>query len=433
MSDHFRWQALFQKSTDPIFALGQRRQLVFANAAWEALTGRCFADVRGVAFTRRKTGEDHAGLASTLSPPPEVLEGKSARVQRPPPGRKSGPPWWDVDFLPIEGESGLIGIVGRIRAETTTASVAADLTEPQVELRNAVAARHRLESLDGRFPSLSTALSQARLAAAYRSPVTIIGEPGVGKVWLARAIHCAGRFRDRPFLTLDAAALPAMAIAGVLFGPLGLYRSDGASTIYIHEPARLAVDVQDELAQRLAGGADADARLIVGSSADLTSASANLLPALATALAILTIRLPPLRERTDEFPAIASMALERLSDTPTAIAPEASECLAAYSWPGNFDELLDAISEALARAGGGQIELAHLPLAVRQAKVAADLRSPAEPPFPELDKTLEAEERRLIRLALENAKGNQTKAAQLLSIWRPRLIRRMKALGIEPK
>lgn len=431
MSDTFRWQALFQKSSDPIFVLNPRRQLIFANLAWETLTGHAFADVRGSTFTRRKTGEDHADLAGALAPPPEVLLGKSARVQRAPPGRPSRPPWWQVDFLPLMGDSGLIGLLGRIQAEQSTGPIAVHLNESQIELRNLVADRQRLDSLDGRFPSLVTALSQARLAAASRGPVLIVGEAGVGKEWLARSIHHESRLRDRPFLALDAAAMPSAAVAGVLFGPLGLYRSDGAGTIYIHDPGQLPFDVQDELAQRLAGATELDARVIVGSQVDITLSAANLLPALVSAITVLLIRLPALRQRVSEMPALVPMMLERLSETPITVSPEAMDCVAAYSWPGNIDELFSVISEAVFHAADGRIDAAHLPLAVRQARIAAEMQPLVEPPFPALDRALEDEERRLIRLALEKSKGNQARAAKLLSIWRPRLIRRIKALGLD--
>jgi DNA-binding NtrC family response regulator len=431
MSDTFRWQALFQKSRDSIFVLNSRRQLIFANEAWESLTGRAFDELRGFTCTRRKTGEDHADIAGTLTPPPEVLDGKSARIQRPPPSRKTGPPWWEIDFLPMMGNDGLIAILGRISADRSHSPISTHLTEPQVELRGVVADRHRLESLDGRFPSLGTALTQARLAAESRNPILILGEGGVGKQWLARAIHGASRMRHRPFLVLDAAALPPAAITGVLFGPLGLYRSDGAGTIYIHDPAHLPLDVQDELAQRLASTSENDARVIVGSESELTASAAILLPAFASALSILVIRLPSLRDRAAELPAITAMILERLSDNPIAFSPEAAECLAEYSWPDNIDELLAALQTAIAKSGDARIDVAQLPLAVRQARPAAELQPPVEPPFPALDKALEDEERRLIRLALEKSKGNRARAAKLLSIWRPRLSRRIQALGIE--
>ena len=86
--------------------------------------------------------------------------------------------------------------------------------------------------------------------------------------------------------------------------------------------------------------------------------------------------------------------------------------------------------QATERATAGRIDVAHLPLALRQSKLAAEAAprpARAEPP---LDKVLEQVERRLIELALKRAGGNQSKAAEMLGVWRPRLIRRIKALGI---
>jgi DNA-binding NtrC family response regulator len=436
MSDTFRWQALFQQSREPIFVLDRRRRLLFANRAWEALTGRSFSDLRGFACTRRKTGAEHSSLSGALSPPPEALDGRSARVSRPIPPADVGPPWWEIDFLPILGEQGVIGILGRISAGAqASVPTPRPLTESEAALRNRVADQHLLESLDGRFPALASVLPQARLAARTRCPALILGEPGTGKRWLARAIHVSSAQRDRPFLALDAVALPAPAVAGVLFGPLGLYRSDGAGTIYVLEPSRLTLDVQDELAQRLADAADAGPRIIAGST--LLSSPANpvatgtMLQALYNALAVLIIRLPPLRERSQDLPALVSLLIERLSQKPMTVTTEANECLMAYSWPGNIVELQLALLYAIQRARDDRLDTGDLPLVVRQARIAGQLPPPAEDALPALDTALEHEERRMIRLALDKAKGNQSRAAEMLSIWRPRLIRRMKALGME--
>jgi DNA-binding NtrC family response regulator len=436
MSDTFRWQALFQQSREPIFVLDRRRRLLFANRAWEVLTGRSFSDLRGLACTRRKTGAEHSVLAGALSPPPEALEGRSARVCRPIPPSDTGPPWWEIDFLPILGDDGLIGILGRIRAMgPASAPASRPVSEPEAALRNLVAYRHRLESLEGRFPSLTSVLSQARLAAQTRCPALILGEPGTGKKWLARAIHVASSVRDRPFLALDADALPAPAVAGVLFGPLGLYRADGAGTIYVLEPWRLSLDVQDELAQRLADSADTGPRIIAGSTllydAAKPVAAGTMLQALYDALAVLVIRLPPLRERTQDLPALIPLLVERLSQKPMTVTPEANDCLMTYSWPGNLVELQVALQHAIQRAADARLDVGDLPLVVRQARVAAEIPVPPEDTLPALDTALQQEERRMIRLALEKAKGNPGRAAELLSIWRPRLIRRMKALGME--
>jgi arginine utilization regulatory protein len=107
------------------------------------------------------------------------------------------------------------------------------------------------------------------------------------------------------------------------------------------------------------------------------------------------------------------------------------EIFYAHRWPGNLRELLRVLAGAVRRAGDGPIDVAHLPAYLRLA-MRLDQTSAAAPPRPlPLDKLLEETERRLIRLALRQAKGNKSRAADLLSIVYPRLFRRMQALGIE--
>ena len=262
MADTFRWQALFEKITEPIFILDRRRRLIYANRRWEELTGHSLSDARGLACSLRQSRTELAALGRTLAPPPETLAGRAARVCRPLPHARTGPPWWAIDFLPLAGDDRPTAILGRISASKIgRAGGARPLTGPQVAIRTQTLQRWRLADWDGRFPLLAHALNQARLAASVRSPVLIAGERGAGKQWLARAIHGASDAAERHFVALDAAALPAAAVTGVLFGPLGVYRADGAGTIYIHDPVRLALEVQDELAQRLG---DAGPRVIVG-------------------------------------------------------------------------------------------------------------------------------------------------------------------------
>jgi transcriptional regulator with PAS, ATPase and Fis domain len=114
------------------------------------------------------------------------------------------------------------------------------------------------------------------------------------------------------------------------------------------------------------------------------------------------------------------------------LTPEASDCVRAYHWPGNLRELYRTLLAAGKRASKDRVDVADLPLAVRQGKAAAEAPSKASPmQVPPLDTLLEDIERRMIRLALERTGGNQSKAAELLGVWRPRLIRRIKALGLE--
>lgn len=337
-----------------------------------------------------------------------------------------------IDFLPIADDERQIATMGRVTTSKAARSAGVrPLSGQQMTVRAAAVERWRLAEWEGRFPALAVALNQARLAAGVRAPVLIAGERGVGKQWLARAIHHESEARDRPFLSLDAAALPDSAVTGVLFGPLGVYRTDGAATIYIHEPARLSLDVQDELAQRFG---DAGPRLIIGTdSFDSLAQSVrdgSLLPAFWDALAVLAIRLPPVRDRAGEMAAIVETVSAKMGG-PLETTDDALACLRAYSWPGNLVEVEIALSIAGREAAGSPVKPAHLPLAIRQALVAAEIPAPPQESMPSLDSVIEQVERQMIRTALEKAGGNQTRAAELLSIWRPRLIRRMKALGLD--
>src|SRR5262249_44562388 len=121
---------------------------------------------------------------------------------------------------------------------------------------------------------------------------------------------------------------------------------------------------------------------------------------------------------------------EREHPPAPGLSPEAWDTVRAYPWPANLDELDAVLQSASLRASGRRIEAAHLPAPVRLA-VRMDRTPDGEPDrVVPLYQVLEEAERRLIRWALRKAQGNKSKAADLLAMWRPRLLRRMKMLGI---
>jgi DNA-binding NtrC family response regulator len=437
-SDSFRWRAFFQHCREPLFVLNRRRRIMFVNRAWEQLTGQSAANAGGLTCTRRATGDPLSALARTLCPPPEVLQGRSTRVQRPLPGLSSGPPWWEIEFLPLAGEQRLLGVLGKIRAEgATPAGPSRLLTEALVGLRSRAAQKYRLEDWRTATPALESIAAQARLAATTACPVALVGEPGTGKQWLARAIHHASDRRHLPFIALDCGSLSAPAIRGLLSGPLGLDHPDWLGTLYLRDPGGLPRELQAELAGRIADQPDANPRIMAGFLGDAAGDVSNgrLLDGFFAALSVLTIRLPALRERPADLPLLTDTMLSRVAtvlDRPAAVlTPEAAECLQTHRWPGNLRELHAILLQAAERATAGRIDIAHLPLALRQSKLAAEAPPRPEREEPPLDKVLEQVERRLIELALKRAGGNQSKAAEMLGVWRPRLIRRIKALGID--
>jgi DNA-binding NtrC family response regulator len=107
------------------------------------------------------------------------------------------------------------------------------------------------------------------------------------------------------------------------------------------------------------------------------------------------------------------------------LGPEAEDLVRHHSWPGNFRELLDVLRQAHRRATGERIEVGDMPLSLRSP-------APAAAPTLPLDAILAKTERRLIELAVRQAAGNRSKAAEILGIWRARLIRRMEQLGLDP-
>jgi transcriptional regulator with PAS, ATPase and Fis domain len=435
---HFRWQAFFRRAAEPLFLLDRRQRPLFVNAAWEALTGIPAADAPRLVCRRpRPAGADdppHAAVEHALTPPPEARRGAVTRVRRLLPGRR----WWDVDFFPLRqaGKTEGVLILGRITpVAVEEAEPAAPLPERLVALRERVTQRYGPDLLSGDAPALRRLAEQARLAAHTAAPVLLVGEPGTGKETLARFIHYQGPARERPFAALDCARLPAAALADVLFGP----SSTSLGAIYLREPSRLPRDLQLRLCGVLRGGAEEVAgspRILAGCIADPLEEmrAGRLLDELHAALAVLTLHLPPLRERQAELPALVDRLLERCNEEGEPhvkrLAPDVWDVLRAHAWPGNLRELYAVLSAARRRAGGERITAEHLPAPLRLLRrMEGEPGRRPERPLP-LDALLEQAERRLIEMALERAGGKKHRAAEILSIWRARLIRRMKALGI---
>lgn len=429
----FRWQALFQRSTEPVFVLNRRRRIVFVNRAWETLTRLPAAEARGLVCVRRPpTVSDpwDVVIRALCYPPPEVVKGKPGRRRRLVPGPQTGSRWWDFEFLPLHDEQGLLCILGKI-AEVAGAEPDAGppLPEKLVALREGVRQRYSLDKLAGNTPAFQRIVQQVVLASQNRAPVLIQGEPGTGKRWVARTIHYQSTDAESALIALDCARLPAAASSAVLF-PM---RAAEPATYYLREPSSLPRELQARLCDSLK---ETGPRILAGSSRDLHAEvrEGRLLEELYCALSTLVIALPPLRERHADLPLLVERLLERVhpgrEKKLSELTAEAWEIFQSYSWPGNLRELYQVLQAACQRAPDTKLDVAHLPASLRLAvRLDATPNAPVDPPL-SLDNLLEEAERRLIILALRKAQGNRSRAAELLSIWRPRLLRRMEALGI---
>jgi DNA-binding NtrC family response regulator len=424
------WQALLRDAAEPLFLLNRRRRLLYANPAWEKLTGLALSEARGQACRRRSArSEPGQQTLALLAPPPEALAGQPCSVRRRAPGA-AGVVWWDIAFFPWGGGDGPAAILGKIRPVAAPGPAHAALPEKLMQLRQRDSQEYRLENLAGDGPLMQRLAEQVRLAAATALPVWIQGPPGSGKEWLARAIHHAAPRREAYFAGIAADRLPAGALAELLHEAPRRWH---IGTLYVKNPERLPREVQTLLLQALDAGEEAP-RIIAGSSAVATSEirEGRLLPELHCRLSALSLQVPALIERLEDMPRLLERLLPRAREAAggnagasvTGVAAETIELLRLHGWPGNLTELYEVLLSACGRATGERLEPGDLPFYLQQAPL------PAEQPLP-LDEVLEKVERRLIALALKLSQDNKTRAAELLAIWRPRLVRRMGQLGMD--
>jgi two-component system response regulator HydG len=289
-----------------------------------------------------------------------------------------------------------------------------------------------------------------RKAASKRQPVLILGESGTGKELVARAIHAYGPWRDKPFVPVDCGALTPTLIESELFGYVrgaftgasqsrqGLLASARGGTVFLDEIAELPVELQAKLLRALQehevrpiGGNELtrlDARVIAATNQDLTAAikQGKFRKDLYYRLNVLSITVPPLRERKSDIPALVHDLLTRhaLQETPaTVISYDAMSCLKNYNWPGNVRELENSVQRALVLGTGPLIQMNDLPSAVLFPVLA-------ETALKEIS-SLRDMERQAIVHAMEDAGGDRRQAAKKLGIGRTTIYRKLKELGLE--
>ncbi|HEY0778683.1 MAG TPA: sigma-54 dependent transcriptional regulator [Gemmatirosa sp.] len=285
-------------------------------------------------------------------------------------------------------------------------------------------------------PALAPSLDRLIALAARNDevPVLIVGETGTGKGFVARRIHELSPRGPAPFVEINGASLAGALVESELFGhekgaftdarqaKRGLLEVAGRGTLFLDEVAELAPEVQPKLLKvieertfRRVGGTatlTSDARLLVATHTPLEQAVAagRFRADLYYRLQVLTIALPPLRERRAE---IATLARTFLPPGAT-LTDVAAAALVAYDWPGNIRELKNALWRATILADGGAILPEHLGLgATRLASADREVALPVM--------TLADAERRAIDVALTATHGNRTRAASLLGIARSTL------------
>jgi DNA-binding NtrC family response regulator len=331
------------------------------------------------------------------------------------------------------------------------------------DLREALGERCSFERILGKSASLQAVLHLARRAAQSEVSVLVEGESGTGKELLVRAIHHAGSRANGPLVAVNCAAVPGELVESAFFGHAkgaftgagephtGWFEQAHRGTLFLDEISEMPVGLQAKLLRALEEreitplGGDApiqvDVRVIAATNHAAVEAvrSGVLREDLYHRLAVVSIRIPPLRERPDDIPLLArhflALSGQEARISSRTFSGEALTCLEAYPWPGNVRELRNAVQSAVLMGEREVIRVCDLPSAV-QAAWAGRGSGPegvAAPHLPTLAEAVAAVEQRTIGQVLAEEKGNKTRAAERLGITRKTLLAKMVQYRLQPE
>jgi two-component system NtrC family response regulator len=307
------------------------------------------------------------------------------------------------------------------------------------------------EDMLGTGPQMQGVFSFIRKVATTTAPVLLLGESGTGKEMAALAIHRRSQRSKGPFIPINCSAIPENLLESELFGHekgaftgahmqrKGLIESATGGTLFLDEigdlpppiQVKLLRFLQEQTFQRVGGRQElqTDARVIAATNADLKNAIATgrFREDLYFRLAVVVIKMPPLRERGDDIILVAKEFLQRSAvqcDRPKlAFGPDAIRAISSHAWPGNVRELQNRIKRAVIMAEGKRITAEDLELTGSGERVAPTT----------LKEARELVEREIVGHALKRHSGRITAAAADLGISRPTLYELMEKLGLEKR
>ncbi len=339
-----------------------------------------------------------------------------------------------------------------IEAFRTTVRRAAYLHELEAEVRARGAGlglAGTFEGIIGTTSAMREIISSIERVAGSSATVLISGESGTGKELVARAIHARSPRRDRPFVPINCGAIPETLLESELFGHekgaftgahvqrIGRLEAAEGGTVFLDEVGELTAALQvkllrflqDHQIERVGGRqpVSLDVRVVAATNADLTRAmsAGSFREDLFYRLSVVSIQVPPLRERREDIPPLAQAFFERYREECQrprlrGFSPDARAAMAVYGWPGNVRELENKVKRAVIMANGPIITAEDLGLAGATHGTERSLRAERE-----------RVERTLVIEALKRTRGNVSQAARGLGISRPTLLAMLSRMGLE--
>jgi two-component system response regulator HydG len=344
-----------------------------------------------------------------------------------------GKPWTSEDLDQMEKNAG------------------ASATRRNSKRRGSAAGDARIPEIIGDSAAIRELVALIGNVADTESTVLVTGETGTGKELVGRAIHQLSRRRDRVLCAVNSAAFPETLLESELFGhrkgaftgaaanTKGLFEQADRGTVFLDEVAEMPLPMQAKLLRFLQTGEvrpvggdstrEVDVRLVAATNKDLEAevAAGRFREDLYYRLAVIPLRVPPLRERAEDIPVLAEHFLGRMclksGRNLRGIEPEARRLLISYGWPGNVRELENAIERGVALARTSYLQVDDLPRRLRAPDSKRDV--------PDAIQSLPGLERQHILRTLDRVGWNRKRAAELLQISTTTLWRRLKEFGVD--
>ena len=325
-----------------------------------------------------------------------------------------------------------------------------------------VVLRSRLEGMGeivGTSRRIEEVFELMRRAAPARSTILVVGESGTGKELVARAIHRLSPRGEGTFVPVHTTAIPADLLESTLFGHVkgaftgavssrkGLFEAAHNGTLFLDEVGTISPETQTKLLRviqereiRRVGSVEAktvDTRLVAATNTDLWQEvqKGNFREDLYYRLNVITIEMPPLRERREDIPLLATHFLRQYSEENQreveGFSSAVMDALSDYHWPGNVRELENAVERAVVLCRGDSIEVDELPQAVRSESSSAQVKTAFPASGVDFRGSVAEFQEHLIREALKRSGGVQRRAAGLLKLSPTTLNEMIHRLGIE--